>query len=211
MHRVKWEPNQRWKFQPLSSLCVHTTVWSEIFLLHLTVWTSLCCKARSSNMLASFKSSFKSHFFKLSCWLSVHVYVCVQAHACVRACGWVYMHVCVCVCVCVYGCMCICVCVCTCMHVCACVWHSYVGLLFAGDEKEKVGLLFSYFCQTCLTCFWCHWHRLLGTKWQHSQSCVHSCQTSTFNKQVSKTKEFKKHMSTKWNSFNSFRRKIRKD
>ena len=177
MHRVKWEPNQRWKFQPLSSLCVHTIVWSEIFLLHLTVWTSLPCKARSSNMLTSFKSSLKSHFFKLSCWLSEHVYVCVQAHACVRACGWVYVHVCVWMHahMCVYVCMCMCV-------------ARYVGLLFASDEKEKVGLLFSYFCQTCLTCFWCHWHRLLGTKWQHSQSCVHSCQSSTFNKQVSKTK-----------------------
>ena len=70
-----------------------------------------------------------------------------------RACVWVGVRACVCVCVCVYGCMCICVCVCTCMHVCACVWHSYVGLLFASDEKEKDGLLFSYFCQTCLTCF----------------------------------------------------------
>ena len=49
----------------------------------LSVWNTFSCKVRSSNKLASFKSSLKSHSFRLSCWLCVCACVCACLHACV--------------------------------------------------------------------------------------------------------------------------------
>ena len=56
-----------------------------------SVWNSLPCEVRPSDTLTSFRPSFKSHLFQLSCWLCVCVCACVRV--CVRAC----VRVCVCV------------------------------------------------------------------------------------------------------------------
>ena len=50
------------------------------------VWNSLPRKVRSSKTLTSFKSSWKSHFFKLSYQLPPPPHVCVCVCVCVRAC-----------------------------------------------------------------------------------------------------------------------------
>ena len=51
-----------------------------------SVWNSLPGKVKSSNTLISFKSSFKSHLFKLSYLLCVRACVRACVCACVRAC-----------------------------------------------------------------------------------------------------------------------------
>ena len=59
---------------PIDSVCVCVCV---CVCAVPSVWHSLPCKVRSSNTLTSFKSSLKSHLFKLPCWLCVCVCVCV--------------------------------------------------------------------------------------------------------------------------------------
>ena len=51
------------------SLCVHALAWSEIFFMLHRLSGIMPCKMRSSDIFTSFKSSFKSHLFKLSYWL----------------------------------------------------------------------------------------------------------------------------------------------
>ena len=64
-------------------LCPRTHL-VRYFFFCCTVWNSLPCKVRSSNRLASLKSSLKSHLFKLSFCACVCVCVCVRV--CVCAC-----------------------------------------------------------------------------------------------------------------------------
>jgi len=50
---------------------------------------------------------------------------------------------------------------------------SHLGSLFTNEERKKIGSWqIWYFCPTCQPCLW-HHRCLLGTKWQHSQSCFY--------------------------------------
>ena len=66
-------------------LLVAQRAWSFTYAAP-SVWNSLPCQVRSSITLTAFKSSLKSHLFRLSYWLCVCVCACAFAHTCVCAC-----------------------------------------------------------------------------------------------------------------------------
>ena len=94
----------------LPYVCMHLLGQRSFSYAAPSVWNSLPCNVRSSNIFTSFKLSLQCHLFKLSHWLCVCVCMCVRV--CVRV--WV------CVCVCVRVCVCVCVCACVCVCVCVC-------------------------------------------------------------------------------------------
>ena len=56
----------------LPSVCMHMYAWSVSYAA-LYIWYSLLWKVWSSDTLTSFRSWLKSHIFKLSYWLPVHM------------------------------------------------------------------------------------------------------------------------------------------
>ena len=72
--------------------------------------------------------------------------------------------------------------VCPCQNKPAFVWTFFCLALVR--VQPCCGLWhIGYFGHTCHSCLWCHWHRLQGTTWQHTWSCLHNFQTLIFNKQ----------------------------
>ena len=58
-----------------------------------------------------------------------------------------------------------------------CIWvpQSAACWIDITNQEQKMAIVWCiwYFCHTHQPCLWCHRHRLLGTKWQQSQS--HFC------------------------------------
>ena len=49
---------------------------------------------------------------------------------------------------------------------------SHVSSFSTNGKQKRLALdIFDIICHTFQLCLWCHWYNLLGTKWQHSQSC----------------------------------------
>ena len=71
-----------WYFHSLSSLCVcmHLLGQRSFSCAAPSIWNNLPFKVRLSSTPASFKSSFKSHLFKLSYWLCVCVLCFVMGY-----------------------------------------------------------------------------------------------------------------------------------
>ena len=113
-----------WYLHCLSSLCVHTLTWSEIFFLYCNV----CLKQPSLPSLIKHTHIYQIIFEISPCQVILVPTDCVCA--CMHVCVCVCAHVCVCVCVCVYECVCVCVCVCA----CACVRaHAYLCVSACGS------------------------------------------------------------------------------
>ena len=72
------------------TLCACTHLVRVVFLLCCTISLEQSLKVRSSNILASFKSSLKSHLFKLSCWLCVWICGVCVCGVCVHMCKCVF-------------------------------------------------------------------------------------------------------------------------